>query len=69
MELLDACPACVAKGVELTGYGDHPTDVPFLERCDRGVLVHQLPSEQVGTCDYEAATPFSSHPRFSGALA
>ena len=23
------------------GYGDHPTDVPFLLACDKGVLVHE----------------------------
>ena len=31
------------------GYGDHPTDVPFLEACDRGVLVHELDAAQAGT--------------------
>ena len=68
VELLDACPACVGPSVALIGYGDHPTDVPFLERCDRGVLVQELPSEQAGTCDYEAAKRFSSHPRFGSAI-
>ena len=45
-------------GVTSTGYGDHPTDVPFLEACDRGVLVEPLPKEQAGSCTYEAARPF-----------
>jgi len=49
---------CVADGAVTTGYGDHPTDVPFLEACSRGVLVHQLPAEQSGACVFEPAMPF-----------
>ena len=30
-----------ADGVQSVGYGDHPTDVPFLLACDKGVLVHE----------------------------
>ena len=30
-----------ADGVTSVGYGDHPTDVPFLLACDKGVLVHE----------------------------
>lgn len=60
VELLEGCAACVAPGVSLTGYGDHPTDVPFLEACDRGVLVHELPREVAGSCEYEPATAFDA---------
>merc|ERR1712106_715269 len=28
-----------SEGATTTGYGDHPTDIPFLRACDRGVLV------------------------------
>ena len=58
VDLLGICPACVAPGVTLTGYGDHPTDVPFLEACNRGVLVHELPRDVAGSCCYEPATAF-----------
>ena len=44
VELMNECPACVAPDVELTGYGDHPTDVPFLEAGSRGAPVHELPA-------------------------
>uniref|UniRef100_A0A7S4BKE9 LNS2/PITP domain-containing protein n=1 Tax=Chrysotila carterae TaxID=13221 RepID=A0A7S4BKE9_CHRCT len=30
------------RGARTVGYGDHPTDVPFLRACDRGVLVHEI---------------------------
>jgi len=60
VELMNACPACVAPDAELTGYGDHPTDVAFLEECARGVLVLPLPPEQAGTCVYEPATAFDA---------
>ncbi|KAL1529793.1 hypothetical protein AB1Y20_000726 [Prymnesium parvum] len=29
-------------GVTSIGYGDHPTDVPFLEACDSGILVEKF---------------------------
>ena len=62
VELLRQCPPCLAPGARLTGYGDHPTDVPFLEECSRGVLVyqpgHDLPMEQRGGCILEEAMPF-----------
>jgi len=32
-------------GTSSTGYGDHPTDMPMLQACDRGVLVH--------SCDFD----------------
>jgi hypothetical protein len=32
--------------------------VPFLEACDRGVLVNNLKAEQAGSCEYEPARPF-----------
>ena len=58
--LLDASPTCQSAGKgALTGYGDHPTDVPFLEACSKGILVHELPEEQRGTCVYEPAVPFT----------
>ena len=60
VELLEACPACVAPGAVLTGYGDHPTDVPFLERCDTGVLVHELPAELASACEYQPASAFDA---------
>jgi len=51
--------ASVAAGAGATvGYGDHPTDVPFLEACDRGVLVHELKDGQAGSCEYQPASPF-----------
>lgn len=35
---VDLLAASVAASAGMTtGYGDHPTDVPFLEACDRGV--------------------------------
>lgn len=61
VELLNACPACIAPDASLTGYGDHPTDVPFLEACARGVLVHQLPPEQAGSCVLVPARPFNAY--------
>lgn len=61
VELLEACEACTAPGSQLTGYGDHPTDVPFLEACGRGVLVHALPAEQAGSCEYVPARAFNVH--------
>ena len=39
-----------SAGATTTGYGDHPTDIPFLRACDRGVLVqaedHELKDER-----------------------
>lgn len=32
----------VGRDADVVGYGDHPTDLPLLEACDRGVLVHPL---------------------------
>ena len=60
VELLEACEVCVRPGTVLTGYGDHPTDVPFLERCSTGVLVEELPSEIRGSCMYEPAAAFDA---------
>ena len=61
VELLRACAACAeGEGVEVTGYGDHPTDVPFLEACGRGVLVHELPPDVAGSCEYEPASTFDA---------
>ena len=34
--------ASASAGVTTVGYGDHPTDVPFLAACDSGVLVEEL---------------------------
>jgi len=56
VELLKSSVAASASST--VGYGDHPTDVPFLEACDRGVLVHALPADQKGTCEYQPAAPF-----------
>jgi len=58
VDLLLSNADCVADGAVTTGYGDHPTDVPFLEACNRGVLVHPLPAEQSGACAFEPAQPF-----------
>ena len=61
VELLEGCAACAkGPGVTLTGYGDHPTDVPFLEACDKGVLVHELPADVAGSCEYQPATAFDA---------
>jgi len=49
-----------ASASRTVGYGDHPTDVPFLEACDRGVLVHELSAEDAGSCEYEPASPFDA---------
>lgn len=57
VELLKACATCTAPGVSLTGYGDHPTDVPFLQACGRAVLVEELPAAQSGGCEYDPARP------------
>ena len=56
VQLLKASVAARAKTT--VGYGDHPTDVPFLEACDRGVLVHELSAAQAGSCEYQPARPF-----------
>jgi predicted mannosyl-3-phosphoglycerate phosphatase (HAD superfamily) len=46
----------MAPGTRMTGYGDHPTDVPFLEVCDRGVLVEELGESSRGSCEFEPAS-------------
>lgn len=56
VELLKDCTAASAPDTETTGYGDHPTDVPFLQKCSRGVLVHALPEEVAAGCAFEPAS-------------
>ena len=50
-----------SAGATTTGYGDHPTDIPFLRACDRGVLVqaedHELKDERYPTDGLEVARP------------
>lgn len=41
------------------GYGDHPTDVPFLLSCDRGVLVHPIDEVPAGIV-VESSQPFDT---------
>lgn len=57
VQLLKASVAAT-PGAVTTGYGDHPTDVPFLKACDRGVLVHPLPEAVAAGCEYEPARSF-----------
>jgi phosphoserine phosphatase len=57
VDLLNQSPACTAPSVQLTGYGDHSSDVPFLRACSRGVLVEELPEAQSAGCEYEPARP------------
>jgi len=56
VELLEESVAADAK--ETVGYGDHPTDVPFLRACSKGVLVHKLSEADAAGCEYEPARPF-----------
>lgn len=49
----------VEPGVTSIGYGDHPTDVPFLEACDSGVLVEQM-DEYPPSVTYVAPSHFDS---------
>jgi len=60
VELLKESSAAAAKreGGFTTGFGDHPTDVPFLRACDRGVLVAKLSSADANGCEFEQASPF-----------
>jgi len=44
---------------ETVGYGDHPTDLPFMQACTRGVLVHELEDLPEGI-SFEAPTPFDA---------
>lgn len=44
-----------ASARSTVGYGDHPTDVPFLLECDRGVLVHRLSDDDARGCEFEPA--------------
>ena len=50
-----------SAGATTTGYGDHPTDIPFLRACDRGVLVqaedHELKDERYPTDGLEVMRP------------
>lgn len=43
-----------------TGYGDHPTDLPFMYKCDKGVLVHPISPDIVNSdsITYEAPSSF-----------
>jgi len=59
VELLQASGK--GEGASTTGYGDHPTDVPFLQACDHGVLVqaegHEL-SEMPAGIELQRPSPF-----------
>ncbi len=63
VELLQRSGVATAAA-EVTGYGDHPTDVPFLNKCDRGVIVHPAGDEPIQmadaapSCEYVRASPF-----------
>lgn len=59
VELFEANEACVAEGAATTGYGDHPTDVPFLQACSRGVLVEELEAAESEGCEYVPAVKLS----------
>mmetsp|Transcript_56656 Transcript_56656/g.148757 ORF Transcript_56656/g.148757 Transcript_56656/m.148757 type:complete len:224 (+) Transcript_56656:37-708(+) len=54
----------VEPGVTSVGYGDHPTDVPFLEACDSGVLVEEMKEYPSGVT-FAEPSPFDA----SGLLA
>lgn len=58
VELLQRSPAAM-EGVSTVGYGDHPTDLPFLQACNRGVIVHEGVELPEGI-DFEPATPFDA---------
>jgi phosphoserine phosphatase len=48
------------EGASTTGYGDHPTDLPFLQACDKGVLVqaeHEVKDVPEGI-EQVSASPF-----------
>lgn len=57
--LLASDPLATSAGVSTVGYGDHPTDVPFMKACDRAVLVHPMEPMPPGV-EYEPAQPFDS---------
>jgi len=57
VNILNGSVASSTDGAVVTGYGDHPTDVPFLQACRRGVLVAQLPYIPEGL-EYVAPFPF-----------
>lgn len=63
VELLKQCDVCTGADVETIGYGDHPTDVPFLDACSKGILVHDLPADQRGSCEYDAMRPIAEETR------
>lgn len=50
-----------SEGATTTGYGDHPTDIPFLRACDRGVLVqaegHEVKDARYPTDGLEVQRP------------
>ena len=54
------------EGASTTGYGDHPTDLPFLQACDKGVLVqaeHEVKDVPEGIEQVSASPfPFSQLP-------
>ena len=46
-------------GTSSTGYGDHPTDMPMLQACDRGVLVHSYDFDELPKgIELELPTPY-----------
>ena len=52
-------PLRISSGVTSVGYGDHPTDVPFLAACDSGVLVEEM-DEYPSSVTYKAPSKFDS---------
>ena len=46
------------RDAKTVGYGDHPTDVPFLELCDEAVLVEPI-RERPESIKYVPAAPFA----------
>ena len=49
----------VLRDAKTVGYGDHPTDVPFLELCDEAVLVEPI-RERPESIKYVPAAPFAN---------
>ena len=56
-DILRSDPIASAAGVWTVGYGDHPTDLPFMQACSRAVLVHELDPLPEGV-EYVPASPF-----------
>ena len=48
-----------AAGAISVGYGDHPTDVPFLQACSEGYVVEEMEEYPPGV-SYKPPSPFDA---------